>query len=151
MTFRGRYDSTDLLFKELNILKFDLLIKYCITLTIYKNVNDSDANNKIFSMFHHGRGTRGDHQNLICPRPRTTLYKHSVHCVGPNVWNTLPDDVKKCCDFNLFKSRMKNYLFNVLNQDSQVYFWNLVVPLYIIIILFLILLECYLSKLCRRM
>ncbi len=57
MSSKGKYDSTDLLFKDLNILKFELLIRYFITLTIHKNVNDPDPNNIIFSMFHHTQGT----------------------------------------------------------------------------------------------
>lgn len=118
MTFKGKYDSTSLLFKDLSILKFDLLIKYFITLTIYRNVNDNDPNNVIFTVFHHNQGTRGNHHNLICPQPRTTLYKFSVHCVGPKVWNTLPDDVKKFCNFNIIKNRVKKYLFGILSQDS---------------------------------
>lgn len=78
-----------------NILKFDLLLKYFITLTVYNNVNDNDPNNVLFTVFHHSQGTRGNHLNLLCPQPRTTLYKYSVHCVGHNVWNTLPDNIKK--------------------------------------------------------
>ena len=52
ITFKGKYDSTNILFKDLNIVKFDLLMKYFITLTIYKNVYDNDPNNIIYNMFH---------------------------------------------------------------------------------------------------
>ena len=117
MAFKGKYDSTDLLFNDFNILTFELLLQYFITLTIHKNVNDNNPNNVIFTVFHHTQGTRGNHHNLLCPQPRTTLYKLSVHCVGPKVWNTLPDDIKNCCNFNIFKSSVKKYLFNILSQD----------------------------------
>lgn len=36
--------------QDLNIFKFDLLMKYFITLTIYKNINDNDPYNIIFIM-----------------------------------------------------------------------------------------------------
>lgn len=118
MAYKGKYDSTDLLFKELNILKFDLLLKYFTALTIYKYVNDNDLNNVLFTVFHHSQGTRGNHLNLLCPQPRTTLYKHSIHCVGPNVWNVLPDYIKNSPSYNIFKCKMKKYLFNILSKDS---------------------------------
>ena len=67
-------------------------------------------------MYHHSQGTHGDHLNLICFQARTTLYKYSIHCVGPKVWNTIPHHIKSCSYFNTFKSRVKKYLFNNLSQ-----------------------------------
>ena len=117
ITFKGKYDSTDQLFKNLNVLKFDLLNQYFIMLTIYKNINDSNIENIIFTIFHHSQGTRGNHRNLRCPQARTTLYKFSVHCIGPKVWNTLPEDIKMCSKVNTFKIKLKQYLYNIQAQN----------------------------------
>ena len=90
ITFKGKYESTELLFNGLKKLKFYLLLKYFMMLSIYRNINDNDPNNVIFNVFHQSQCTRGYHLNLICPQARTILYKFSIHCVGPKVWNTLP-------------------------------------------------------------
>ena len=49
MASTGKYYSTELLFKDLSILKLDYLMKYFIKLTIYENVYDDNA---IFSVSH---------------------------------------------------------------------------------------------------
>ena len=82
-------------------------------LSIYRNINNNDTNN-IISNVYHSQGTRGNLLNMICPKARTALYKFSIQCVGPKVWNT-PDDIKSCSYFNTLKSRVKKYLFNNLS------------------------------------
>ena len=105
-TYKDKYESTDLLFNDLRLLRFDLLLKYFMMLSIYRNTNDNDPN-AIFNMFHHRQGIGGNHLNLICPQAGTTLYKCSIHCVGLKVWNTLPHHMNSCTYFNTFKSRVK--------------------------------------------
>ena len=103
ITFKGEYNLIDLLFNDIRILKFDLLLKYFMILSIYRNINNNDPNNITFNVFHHSKGTRGNHLNLRCPKARTTFYKYSIHCRGPKVWNTLPDNINSFSYFNTFK------------------------------------------------
>ena len=58
----------------------------------------------MFRFIYHSQGTRGINIKL-CPQPRTTLYKFSIHCFGPKCWNALPDDMKTVANLNLFKKQ----------------------------------------------
>lgn len=44
MTFKGKLDTTDLVFKDLSIIRFDLSQKYFVILIIYKNIKIKDLN-----------------------------------------------------------------------------------------------------------
>ena len=75
MCFKGLYDSTDVLFTELGLLKFNLIKKYFLLLNVFKDMNNKDdVNTNIFTVFQHGQGTRGNNINLVSPQPRTTLF-----------------------------------------------------------------------------
>ena len=70
----------------------------------------------MFRVIRYSQDTRGNNVNLLCPQPRTTLYKFSIHCFGPKCWNALPDDIKIIANLNLFKIKLKQHLFNLQSQ-----------------------------------
>ncbi len=93
---------------------------HCLIYSDLVNINylsGNDPNNIIFNVFHHSQGTRVNHLNLICSQARTSLYKFSIHCVGPKVWKILSDEIRNFRNFNIFKSKMKKFLFNSLSQN----------------------------------
>ena len=116
ITYKGKHDSTYLLFNDLKLLRFDFLLKYFCLLRVYNDVINNSQNSKMFRVLQHSLGTRGNNVNLLCPQPRTTLYKYSIHCFAPKCWNALPDDLKLIANLNLSKIKLKQYLFNLQNQ-----------------------------------
>ncbi len=109
ITFKRKHDSTQFLFTELKLLKFDYLLQYFCLLSVYNDLNEIRSTRKLFRYIHHSQGTRGNNINLICPQHRTILYKFSIHCFGPTCWNALPDDLKIITNFNIFKSKLKKH------------------------------------------
>ena len=107
ITFKRNRDSTQLLFTELKLLKFDYLFQYFCLLAVYNDLNEVRDNRKLFKHVHHNQGTRRNNINLMCPQHRTTLYKFSLHCFGPKCWNALPDELKTITNLNLFKSKLR--------------------------------------------
>ena len=49
---KGRTDSTDVLFNDFGLLKFEFLRKYFLVLAIFKDIH-SETDNNIFNVFHH--------------------------------------------------------------------------------------------------
>ena len=86
-----------------------------MVLAIFRDVKN-DKENNVFSIVHHNYGTRGNDLDLMCPQPRTTLYKYSMHCVGPMYWNSLPTDIKILENINTFKNKLKVYYINQQRQ-----------------------------------
>ena len=119
ITFKAKQDHTDLLFKDLGLLKFEFLKKYFLLLQIYNDINNNDDSNKLFTVLHHSHGTRGNNINLICPQARTTIYKCSMHCVGPICWNSLPNELRNITNYNTFKTRLKTYFFQQQNLNHR--------------------------------
>ena len=117
ISFKGKYDHTNVLFNDLGILKFDFVRKYFMLLNIYNEIHKRDETNKIFALLHHGYGTRGNNIDLVFPQARTTLCKFSILCAGPQCWNELPNDLKSITNFNTFKIKIKRYLYKVQNQN----------------------------------
>ena len=57
---------------------------------------------------------RSDNKYLLHPGPRTKtkFYGDRSFCVAsPNLWNSLPLDIRLSSSVNIFKSKLKTYLF----------------------------------------
>lgn len=59
ITYKGKYDSTQLLFNELKLLNIDYLLQYFCLLSVYNDLNYSKSNSQLFKHVHHSQGTRG--------------------------------------------------------------------------------------------
>lgn len=112
--FMRNFESVNHIYPQLNILNFRLIKKYFVLLLIYKNVKVFPGNN-IFTLVDNAHNTRNNNINLVCPQFRTTLYNKSVLCDGPQVWNSLPADLKKITftdNLLQFKTKIKSYLYS---------------------------------------
>ena len=59
------------------------------------------------------RSLRSASQQLLLAKPtRTVLAQRSFTSAAPNVWNSLPEDLRQCCDLETFRRRLKTYLFS---------------------------------------
>lgn len=85
-------------------------------MSIYRNITCDNITHKIFIFLKHGHDTRGNAMNLVFPPVRTTLFRNSIVCAGPQVWNQLPNNIKyisTSCTCNIFKQTIKGYLIGL--------------------------------------
>ena len=111
MFFLGKFDSTVDIFIAYNLLNVHSIQKYFLLLTIFRTLINSEFHH--FHFVDSQYTTRGNNINLQCPRFRTTLFKNSILCHGPHVWNALPRDVKNLIltkNLSRFKNMVKQYL-----------------------------------------
>ena len=47
------------------------------------------------------------------PEIRRKLGERAISHAGPAAWNGLPTEIRTITDTNIFKSRLKTYLFNI--------------------------------------
>lgn len=116
ISFRGKYDSTKLLFNNLGLLQFDYVKKYFLLLSTFRDIHNNDQSQRIFTVFHHSQATRGNNVDLAIPRVRTTLYKYSIHCTAPHCWNDLPNHLKQITNLVAFKTKLKTLLYSLQSQ-----------------------------------
>ena len=54
------------------------------------------------SEYHQYNTRSAESNNLVIPRPDTSLYTHSFTYFGPKIWNLLPTTVRSCNNIHLF-------------------------------------------------
>ena len=115
MFFLKRFDSVARIYSERNILKVTFIHIYFALLLIYKNY----VKNEIFKLIEHVSNTRRNNINLICPVFRTTLYKNSVMCSAPKLFNDMPLEIKRLLttsNINIYKRETKKYVLCLQNR-----------------------------------
>ena len=65
------------------------------------------------SSANHGYQTRNSHL-LTVPRIHKTKCKSSVDYAGVLLWNNLPETIQICPSIMSFRSKFKQYMFNLL-------------------------------------
>jgi len=59
------------------------------------------------------RPLRSASQQLLLTEPtRTVLAQCSFTSAAPNIWNSLPEHPRQCCDLETFRRKLKTYLFS---------------------------------------
>ena len=118
--FKKKFDSASCIYPQLNLLNFKFIKTYFVLLLIYKNVNIFPGK-KLFTVLDSIRNTRSSNVNLVCPQFHTTsLYKNSVLCNSPQLWNSLPTHLKSLlCTNNVlqFIKKIKSYLYSCQSQS----------------------------------
>ena len=99
------YAHTDPLFFSNGILKIHDIHKLNIGLYMYVN-NMSAQFRRTHDYF-----TRG-HDNLLPLDARLTLTQNSLSVVGPNIWNTIPEEIRNSPSRNSFKFNYKKFLLS---------------------------------------
>lgn len=110
-----KYDSTVSITSQNKLLNFASIRQYFLILTIYKSLFANNSS-KLFKRNIDSRNTRSSTINLVCPRHRTQLFKHSIFCTGPHIWNSLPHKIKANMyngTINMFKTKLKKHVFDV--------------------------------------
>ena len=61
-------------------------------------------------------------RNLSVPKPKTELFKKSFAYSAPFLWNCLPTSVRKSNNTNVFKTNIKNYIFDSSSHQGSIWF-----------------------------
>lgn len=113
----NKFESTRNIYNEQNFLKFSNIHKHFLLLSIYKYFTQYSGAQP-FKLVQTSYNIRGNNVNLMCPQFRTTLFKYSVLCSGPQIWNSLPLEIKMLLhndNLPTFKRSLKTYLYNCQN------------------------------------
>lgn len=117
MFFMSKFESTRNITGTQNFLTFINIHKYFLCYSIFKYFTQYRGDHP-FKLVNTPYNTRGNDVNLICPQFRTTLFKLSILCTGPQIWNTLPLNVKTLLQNAsppTFKKSVKTHLYNCQN------------------------------------
>ena len=107
--FMQKFESTNQMFIDKNILKFSYIHKYFTLLLILKCY----GRNSIFNLLSGNINTRNNNINLVCPTFRTILYRNSVVNSGPRMFNSLPPEKKTLlttANISRYKHEIKKFL-----------------------------------------
>ena len=109
--------ASEQLFKVQNWLPFPKRVQYHTCLMVYtcKSIT-GQAPEYIPSMLtyvseHYERQTRLTVLDLLhIPRSHSAYFDRAFSVQGPNLWNSLPADIRNSTSINRFKSELKRYL-----------------------------------------
>ena len=96
--------------RDLHWLPVEERIVFKINLITFKAFNDSGPRylEDILKFYHQSR----DHLRLEEPNFNMKNYGQRAFSVAaPRLWNKLPFEIRACSDVNLFKSKLKTFLF----------------------------------------
>lgn len=112
---KKKFDSTAEIYQSRNILKLSSIHKYFTLLLIFKTIGP----NSVFKLRDISCNTRANNVNLSLPIFRTKLFQKSVVSFGPELFNSLPQEIKvllKRSNKIKFKKEIKQYLLHVQTQ-----------------------------------
>lgn len=109
--FLHKYDSVTAVLSSIRLLNFVSIHKYFSLILVYKMINNY-KDNEIFKFVDNIHQTRSTNVNLICPQFRTTLFKNSILCSAPNLYNAIPPNNKVLngTKVNVFQRAIRDYL-----------------------------------------
>ena len=110
-----RFSSTKASFCKLNLLTLNNINKYQILLFMFR-YHHSLLPKTINIHFQtgsqiHGHYTRFSH-HYRSHYARINTKEFSIHCIGPVLWNNLPEELKTLYSINSFKYHLKQLLIN---------------------------------------
>ena len=118
MTFNSMTSSSNPIFIELNLLKFNDIYKLKVGLAMRRLIGENSLGNNDLSLLSntHSYSTRSaNNNNFFIPSVRTNLGKTSLKYQGPIIWNSIPNDFKSL-PLQSFKTKVRNHLFSYYNN-----------------------------------
>ena len=97
-------------FKLIDWLLISKRVDPCINTITYNFVSNTCSYylNEIFEFAPHcSIGTRNNFSKLKNCFRKTNIGQKSISCIGPSIWNCLPDSVKRGNSLNTFKHNVK--------------------------------------------
>ena len=102
---------TDPLFSRTNILKFHDIYRYNVALYMFEARHSG-----IFDR-NHQYSTR-TYYDLVPFQARLTATKNSLRVSGPNIWNTIPLEIRNLPTLSIFKNHYKKHLISLYSQTE---------------------------------
>ena len=102
---------TDPIFYSNGILKIHDIYKLNVGLYIYDQLSSGRYARE------HGHYTR-NRNDLRSVQARLTMCQHSISVAGPNIFNSLPSNIREAPSRDSFKIRCKNYLLSFYQNDE---------------------------------
>ena len=104
---------TDPHFSRTNILKFHDIYRLNIALYMFEARHSG-----IFDRNH--RYSTRSYYDLVPFHARLTATKNSLRVCGPNIWNTIPQEIRNLPTISIFRNRYKEHLISLYSQTE----WN---------------------------
>ena len=108
-------------FRLINCLPTSKRVDQCInTIITFKFVNNTCPHylKEIFEFAPYCRiDTRNKFAKLKIPFRKTNMGQKAISFVGPSLWNSLPELIKKTDNVITFKHNVKNYCLNWINNE----------------------------------
>ena len=80
-----------------------------MALEIFRNLNDLNPS-FIIELFNKRNNVNRRKNDLIThTRNTVTFASNSLRCLGPHIWNTLPDNIKEITSFEKLKKSVNNW------------------------------------------
>ena len=102
---------TDPLFSRTNILKFHDIYRLNIALYMFEARHSG-----IFDRNH--RYSTRSYDDLVPFQARLTATKNSLRVCGPNIWNSIPLEIRNLPTISIFKNRYKKHLISLYSQTE---------------------------------
>ena len=117
ITKRNRYANTDPLFNKLNVLKIRHINELSTLVFVFKtlhNLNHSPIqfNHRIV----HRYRLRNNDNNLEVPFARHRFSQLFISIRGPNLWNSIPIEIRRIISLNSFKRNLKRHYIQIYGQ-----------------------------------
>ena len=115
ISYKGKYESTESVFTVLGLMNIQSVHRYFVIINIFRLLSSNCSNTELFKLQDHNLNTRRNQVNLICPVYRTILFNNSILCIGPKMWNSLPNDLKGMLGTGTlicFKHKLKTYIYS---------------------------------------
>ena len=107
-------------FCKVNYLPVEYRIKY-LTLNLMFKIHVAEAPQYLlenFSKIQHSHNTRYNNDSYVIPNVKGVGTKTFVYN-GTKLWNNLPINLKKCDCKDVFNSKCKKYLFEIMSKEEN--------------------------------
>ena len=101
--------------RNLHWLPIEYRIKFKILLFVYKSLHGlaPDYLSSLINVYRPARALRSCHRSLLClPKTNSVTYgQRAFSYAAPELWNSLPDNIKLSQSIAEFKSSLKTFFF----------------------------------------
>ena len=115
LTNHPRHEHITPVIKALHWLPVAYRIKYKVLMLVYKSLHEMAPRylQDMIQQYSTRRNLRSSSQALVTvPFTRSAMAKNCAFSIaGPAMWNDLPDNIRSSTSLDIFKAKLKTYLF----------------------------------------
>jgi hypothetical protein len=120
LQFAKLRSHTDVLYMNYITLPISELHIYQILVFVHKFMHHKDSLPSVFLNYFSQNNAVHEYEtrhsgSLHMPRMRSLLGQRCIKYKGCSLWNSIPNELQSCMSINMFKTRIKSYLFTKLN------------------------------------